>query len=267
MIAGWSNDESAIIKDGLPLIIFGDHTRIFKFIDFPFAIGADGTKLIKPQSRFDARYFYYYLKKTEGISSGTYFEEGDILISKITPCFENWKQCIINKIPNGFGMATTEVTPIKEIPKISNKYFLFYYLLKTDIRSFIKSKMEGATGRQRVPVHVMKELLIPFPSLDEQNEINWPGFYDGIGQALAYLELPKFVINSNYKNCGGAFDFIYLVHARPDEKFEKYEKRILDLLPLGFIIALPDGSFQLIAVYLEELIKEEMNILIMENSS
>ncbi|MFH1288223.1 MAG: restriction endonuclease subunit S [bacterium] len=61
LIAGWSNDKFAIIKDGLPLIIFGDHTRIFKYIDFPFAIGADGTKLIKPQSRFDARYFYYYL--------------------------------------------------------------------------------------------------------------------------------------------------------------------------------------------------------------
>lgn len=77
----------------------------------------------------------------------------------------------------------------------------------------------------------------------KQNEINWPGFYDGIGQALAYLGLPKFVVNGNYKSYGGAFDFIYLVHARPDEKIEKYEKRIFDLLPLGFIISLPDGSF------------------------
>ncbi len=44
-IAGWTNDKSTVINDNLPLIVFGDHTRVFKFIDFPFAIGADGTKL------------------------------------------------------------------------------------------------------------------------------------------------------------------------------------------------------------------------------
>ena len=61
-IAGWTNDKSAVIKDNIPLIIFGDHTRVFKYIDFPFAIGADGTKLIKPdEDEFCSRYFYYYL--------------------------------------------------------------------------------------------------------------------------------------------------------------------------------------------------------------
>ncbi len=45
-IAGWTNDKTTVINDNLPLIVFGDHTRVFKFIDFPFAIGADGTKLI-----------------------------------------------------------------------------------------------------------------------------------------------------------------------------------------------------------------------------
>src|SRR3989338_6054342 len=33
IIAGWTNDESAVINEGLPLIVFGDHTRIFKYID------------------------------------------------------------------------------------------------------------------------------------------------------------------------------------------------------------------------------------------
>jgi len=61
-IAGWTNDESSLIKEYLPLIIFGDHTRIFKYVDFPFALGADGTKLIKPkQDEFSAKFFYYYL--------------------------------------------------------------------------------------------------------------------------------------------------------------------------------------------------------------
>ena len=62
LIAGWTNEESALIKEALPLIIFGDHTRVFKYVDFLFALGADGTKLIKPkQDEFSTRFFYYYL--------------------------------------------------------------------------------------------------------------------------------------------------------------------------------------------------------------
>ena len=44
------------------MIVFGDHTRVFKYVDFPFAAGADGTRLIAPLSdRVDARFFYYAL--------------------------------------------------------------------------------------------------------------------------------------------------------------------------------------------------------------
>jgi len=113
----------------------------------------------------------FKLKNSTEISSGTYIEDGDILLAKITPCFENGKQCIVAGLPNGFGIASTEIIPIKEKPGISSKYFLFYYLLKNDVRTFIAGKMEGATGRQRVPVHLIKELLIPFPSLTEQKKI------------------------------------------------------------------------------------------------
>ena len=113
----------------------------------------------------------FKFKKVTEISSGTYIEDGDILLAKITPCFENGKQCIVSGLPNGFGIASTEIIPIKEKPGISDKYFLYYYLLKEDVRKLIAGKMEGATGRQRVPVHLMRETLIPFPSLPEQQRI------------------------------------------------------------------------------------------------
>ena len=78
---------------------------------------------------------------------------------------------------------------------------------------------------------------------DNSADQNWPGFYDGLGQALAYLDLPKIAENSEFRSAGGAFDFVYLVHARPQAKFEEYEQKIFNLLPIGFIIALPDGKF------------------------
>lgn len=46
-IAGYTDDESVVHKTDLPIILFGDHTRVFKFLDFPFAAGADGTKLLR----------------------------------------------------------------------------------------------------------------------------------------------------------------------------------------------------------------------------
>lgn len=61
-IAGYTDDASRVITQGLPYIVFGDHTRCFKYIDFPFVLGADGTKVLKPNpDLFDAKFFYYAL--------------------------------------------------------------------------------------------------------------------------------------------------------------------------------------------------------------
>lgn len=61
VIAGYTNDESAAYKGPLPVIIFGDHTRVLKYVDHPFAIGADGVKVLSPIGDFEPRYLYYYL--------------------------------------------------------------------------------------------------------------------------------------------------------------------------------------------------------------
>lgn len=58
-IAGWTDDESAVIDSPLPLIVFGDHTRAFKFINFPFVRGADGTQLMRPHGGIDPLFFFY----------------------------------------------------------------------------------------------------------------------------------------------------------------------------------------------------------------
>ncbi|MCC7510091.1 MAG: restriction endonuclease subunit S [Planctomycetes bacterium] len=59
-LAGFTDESSKVVRDGLPVIVFGDHTRCFKFVDFPFALGADGTKVVKADpARFDAKFFYF----------------------------------------------------------------------------------------------------------------------------------------------------------------------------------------------------------------
>ena len=61
-IAGFSNESNGLFKD-VPAIIFGDHTRIIKYIDMPCFLGADGVKLLKVKdSNANYKYLYYALK-------------------------------------------------------------------------------------------------------------------------------------------------------------------------------------------------------------
>lgn len=63
-IGGYTDDESVIVKENLPVIIFGDHTKIFKYVDFPFTIGADGVKVLTLKNNQDSPLFYYYFLKS-----------------------------------------------------------------------------------------------------------------------------------------------------------------------------------------------------------
>ncbi len=61
-ICGWTNDGEAVIDKGLPVIVFGDHTCALKFIDQPFAQGADGIKILRPKRGIDIRFLYYAIE-------------------------------------------------------------------------------------------------------------------------------------------------------------------------------------------------------------
>jgi type I restriction enzyme, S subunit len=61
-VAGFTDDEALIYRGGLPVIVFGDHTRQWKYVDFPFVVGADGTQLLRPSSSaLDSKFLYYAL--------------------------------------------------------------------------------------------------------------------------------------------------------------------------------------------------------------
>jgi type I restriction enzyme, S subunit len=114
--------------------------------------------------------FIRQYEQRNNLSSGTYVENGDLLLAKITPSFENGKQGIVS-IDKPYSYATTEVIPIKDKLNISDKYYLFYYLLKDDIRQRLTGKMEGSTGRQRLSKTILEKTLIPKPPIEEQKQI------------------------------------------------------------------------------------------------
>lgn len=61
-ISGYVNDEKLLYNGELPVIIFGDHTRNIKYVDFQFAVGADGTKILKSNKFYNPKFYFYYLK-------------------------------------------------------------------------------------------------------------------------------------------------------------------------------------------------------------
>ncbi|MBN8518377.1 MAG: restriction endonuclease subunit S [Candidatus Accumulibacter sp.] len=104
------------------------------------------------------------------LGSGTYVENGDLMVAKITPSFENGKQAIVD-IERDFAYATTEVIPMRGRSGESDTLFLFFYLLHPEVRSDLAGKMEGSTGRQRLSKTVLGDRLIPLPPLPEQKKI------------------------------------------------------------------------------------------------
>jgi type I restriction enzyme M protein len=64
-IAGYWNDDSSVFRVKTPIILFGDHTRSLKYIDFDFILGADGVKILQADERFLPRFFYYALLNTD----------------------------------------------------------------------------------------------------------------------------------------------------------------------------------------------------------
>jgi type I restriction enzyme S subunit len=114
----------------------------------------------------------YELRPNSDIRSGTYCEPGDFLLAKITPSFENGKQALLTPdLPLHFAYATTEVYAMKGIANVIHEMYMFYFFQQAQIRTDLARKMEGTTGRQRIPLAVLQKYLVPVPPLREQDVI------------------------------------------------------------------------------------------------
>ena len=125
----------------------------------------------------------YTMRPPGEIRSGTYFERGDALVAKITPSFENGKQALATGLPTPFGIATTEVIPLRPSKEGQDRRLLFFYLLHPDVRHHVAERMEGATGRQRIPVNVLLDL--PFPKFDPEEQTTVSDTLEMIQQLMA----------------------------------------------------------------------------------
>lgn len=110
-------------------------------------------------------------RPAHAISNGySYFQSGDVLVAKITPCFENNKIVLAN-INRTHGFGSTEFHVIRPHIGVLDARYLAYFLRQDAIREAGQKRMTGSAGQRRVPRQFLEQLQIPLPPLDEQRRI------------------------------------------------------------------------------------------------
>ena len=107
-----------------------------------------------------------------GVKRGyTHFADGDVLLAKITPCFENGKAGLVRDLPNGLGAGSTEYHVSRpKLGCLEARYLLAFF--KTE--HFVKEgalQMTGSVGQKRVPKAYLLETGMPLAPLSEQTRI------------------------------------------------------------------------------------------------
>lgn len=125
-IGGYTDDDKIISKPIIPLILFGDHTKAFKYVDFPFTIGADGIKVLKLKNEsYVPLYFYYYFKSIKLVDKG-YSRHFKYLKDKKIPVPENiFEQ---KHIANILTQAETLITQRKQSIALLDEYLKSTFL-------------------------------------------------------------------------------------------------------------------------------------------
>jgi restriction endonuclease S subunit len=110
-------------------------------------------------------------KLKEVVKGYTNFRQNDVLLAKITPCFENGKVAIAGPLINDLGFGSTEFIVIRCDPKKLLPPLLLLYVSDNDFRQVGRLNMTGSAGQQRVPADFVRGYEIPRPPLDVQRQI------------------------------------------------------------------------------------------------
>ncbi|MDN5299469.1 MAG: type restriction enzyme subunit [Clostridiales bacterium] len=108
-----------------------------------------------------------YSEVSKGFTS---FKENDVLLAKITPCFENGKRALATNLTNGYGYGSTEFHVLRGNYRLIPEY-IYQYVSMYDFMTRGEANMTGSAGQKRVPTDFVKSYEIPVPPLPEQKKI------------------------------------------------------------------------------------------------
>lgn len=153
-------------------------------------LGIDQKKVVATQTR----------RLSDVNGSYTYFANGDVLLAKITPCFENGKLGIAENLTNGVGFGSSEYIVFRPRATLDRDW-LYYFLSHDGFRKEGELRMGGAVGHKRVAKEFIESCPIPLPPVSEQRRIVGilDEAFDGVATAKANAE-------KNFQNARGVFE-------------------------------------------------------------
>jgi type I restriction enzyme M protein len=104
------------------------------------------------------------------LGSYTYFADGDVLLAKVTPCFENGKAGVVSSLKNAIGFGSSEFIVLRASAKILPQ-LVYRFISDKSFRELGKAQMSGTGGLQRIPVDFVKKYAIPLPPIEVQKEL------------------------------------------------------------------------------------------------
>ena len=121
-IGGFTDDEDMAFKGELPVVLFGDHTKSIKFVERPFAVGADGIKILKPSSCYDIKFFFYLLNSLQIPDRGysrhfQFLKKFDLPIAPL-----NEQKRIVAEIEKQFSRLDEAVENLKRVKANLKRY-------------------------------------------------------------------------------------------------------------------------------------------------
>jgi type I restriction enzyme, S subunit len=157
----WTPTRLRYVADLNPPIrsdLIQDPTREVSFLPME-AVGEDGgLNLERTRTVADVRNGY------------SYFEDGDVAIAKVTPCFENGKGALMRGLAGGAGFGTTELTVLRPRPGVDAR-FLRYFLASAQFMAEATGAMTGAGGLKRVPDWFVRDYPARWPEHGVQERI------------------------------------------------------------------------------------------------
>lgn len=120
----------------------------------------------------DGRVISRQVRLYQDVAKGfTSFIDGDVLVAKITPCFENGKGALVSSLLGGIGFGSTEFHVIRAFPDSAVPTFLHLHTRTDVFRRLGGKNMVGSAGQKRVPTEFLRQYPIAIPPLPEQQKI------------------------------------------------------------------------------------------------
>ena len=122
-ISGYWNNAEDVFKVSKPVVIFGDHTRVLKYVDFDFVLGADGVKILQPIDAINAKFFLYYLiaSKIPSLGYSRHYKLLKELNIPVPPIAEQEK--IVAELDCLSGIIEKKKQQLKELDNLAQSIF------------------------------------------------------------------------------------------------------------------------------------------------